>query len=216
MARDIIENFPSAHAMLGIDVAELLMDCVAETDGDYIEIGSLAGGSAVMAAKAMGERPGTVYCIEPFIGMNALEGLDPLFKSFWENMLHYNVEQRIVLFNQYTPPFPMPIHFHRFSVGLIDGNHLGDWPAKDFMELDSRVTDFLLIDNAEMEYVERIVDLATHHDWEEHKTIEYASEMPSKKGKNNLFVALRRIAPIEYVPLRDKLKRYYKKGIPLC
>jgi predicted O-methyltransferase YrrM len=215
-AAELIENFRESQPMLGLDAAEFLMECVANTEGDYIEIGSASGGSALMAAMAMGDRAGTVYCIEPFIGMNPLEGVDPMYKAFWENMLHYEIEQRIILFKQYTPPFPSPLHFHRFSVGLIDGNHMGDWPVKDFMELDSRVTDVLLFDNAELEGVAKAISVAVHHDWQEYKTIEYDSVMSKKAGKTNTLVALIRRVPIEHVPLWDKIRRYFDKGLPLC
>jgi hypothetical protein len=214
-AADLIGNFHATQPMLGLPAAEFLMECVANTEGDYIEIGSGSGGSAVMAAMAMEERAGTVYCIEPFIGMNPLEGVDPMFRAFWENMLHYEIEQRIVLFKQYSPPFPSPLHFHRFSVGLIDGNHMGDWPAKDFLELDSRVTDFLLFDNAEIEGVARAIDIAVRHDWNEYKTIEYDSVMSKRAGKKNHLVALTRKVPIKHVSLCDKIQRYFK-GVPLC
>ena len=214
-AAELIENFHVTQPMLGLSAAEFLMECVANTEGDYIEIGSGSGGSALMAAMAMEERAGTVYCIEPFIGMNPLEGVDPMFRAFWENMLHYEIEQRIVLFKQYSPPFPSPLHFHRFSVGLIDGNHMGDWPAKDFLELDSRVTDFLLFDNAEIEGVARAIDIAVRHDWNEYKTIEYDSIMTKKAGKKNRLVALTRKVPIKHVSLCDKIQRYFK-GVPLC
>lgn len=208
-AKDIIEHFPDTggRAMLGLEAATLLMECVANTDGDYIEIGSAFGGSAIMAAAAMGKRFGTVYCIDNFLGVNRLENLDIVYQSFWNNIIHYDLQQRVVAFNQSHPPFPTPIHFHKFSVGLIDGDHLGEGPFKDFLGLDSRVQSFLLFDNANQDSVERTIEAAIKGgDWEEHKTVEYTSNLPDRPTVE--FTALRRIN--EKVPkdLYGKIKYY--------
>jgi len=186
--------------MLGLEAAELLMECVANTDGDYIEIGAAFGGSAILAAKAMSERPGTVYCIDNFLGVNMLESMDAVWVAFWRNIISHGVEQRVVAFNQSHPPFPDPIHFHEFSVGLIDGDHLGEGPLKDFLSLDSRVTDYLLFDNSDQEPIEITVQAAIKGgDWEEYKTIEYHTSLPSKAAVG--FTVLKKIqnsAPRSY------------------
>lgn len=193
--------------MLGLEAAVLLMQCVANTDGDYIEIGSAFGGSAIMAATAMGERPGTVYCIDNFLGVNRPEGIDAVYQSFWENIIHYDLQQRVVAFNQSHPPFPEPIHFHRFSVGLIDGDHLGEGHLKDFLGLDSRVTDYLLFDNANQGPIEITIRAAIKGgDWEEHKTVEYSSVLPDRPPVG--FTALRRINNEVPKGLYEKIKYY--------
>ena len=209
-AKEIIEEFSKGYqgrVMLGVEAAALLMDCVARTDGDYIEIGSAFGGSAIMAALAMGERAGTVYCIDNFLGVNRLESIDVVYEGFWKNIIRFGVQQRIVAFNQSHPPFPEPIHFHKFSVGLIDGDHLGEGPLKDFLGLDSRVTEYLLFDNAELEPVSATINAAIGAgDWIEYKVVEYKS--PISDTKLVKFVALRRANDQVPEAYYDKMRHY--------
>ena len=152
----------------------LLMEYVEKTEGDYIEIGSAFGGSAIMAALAMGDRPGTVFCIDPCLGTNEFM-LDAKLVAFWHNMVEHDIEQRIIAFKQVHPPFPIPIHFHKFSVGLIDGDHREDAPTRDFVALGARVTDYLLFDNTEKAPVSKAVTMASGMGWEIDRVVDYAS-----------------------------------------
>ncbi len=192
LAQSIIDNIKYGRAMIGVEAGGLLMELVAKTTGDYIEIGSYAGGSAIMAATAMEEadRPGMVFCIDPFGAKNEIDEPDELFGWFWKNLFDFGVDQRVIAFKQYNPPFPTAIYFHKFSVGLIDGSHTENGPLRDFWELTKRVRDYLIFDNAEKEKVEYTIDLATSGGtWVEHASLEYESQHPDKKIK---FVVLRR------------------------
>ena len=160
--------------MMPTACGNLLMEYVEKTTGDYIEIGSAFGGSAIMAALAMGDRPGTVFCIDPFLGTNEFM-LDEKLVAFWYNMVEYDVHQRIIAFKQVHPPFPIPIHFHKFSVGLIDGDHLRNAPTRDFIALGARVTDYLLFDNTEKSPVSDAVTTATSMGWEIDRVVDYVS-----------------------------------------
>ena len=197
LAQDILDGWPVDYGrgipFLGLNAAEVLMNCVADTDGDYAEIGSAWGGSAVMAAMAMeaAGRPGIVVCVDPFSKESEIKGLDKKLDQFWSTMIHYGIHQRIFAFKQYNPPFPLAAYFHMFSVSLIDGNHYGDSPADDFNELTKRTTEYLLIDNVEIVDVNYVVEQALEtNDWEEYKTVEYESN--AHKDKTVKFVALRR------------------------
>ena len=163
IAQRVIDDFPHERPMLGVIGGELLVDCVLDSDGDYVEIGSGYGGSAIMAALAMdyANHPGTVYCIDPFSALNELAGFDWNLMVFWMNVRYFGVEQRIVPFKQHHPPFPASIHHHRFSVGLIDGNHTSPYPEQDFNALKDRVSDYLLFDNVEQSAVQDTVHHAT-------------------------------------------------------
>jgi len=196
-AKDIIAGWPEdrGRPMMGATGAALLMECVAETDGDYIEIGSAFGGSAIFAATAMGDRPGMVFCIDNFLAVNELDRTDVVFLSFWEAMYHFGVQQRVIAFNQSHPPFPTAIHHHKFSVGLVDGNHLGVAPMLDFMGLDSRVTDYILFDNAELSAVSEAVKSAIDGgDWKKHKSITYISTLGKEEQKKKVkLVVVKRV-----------------------
>ena len=196
LAQDILEGWPVEHGigrpMLGLEAAEILMECVANTDGDYCETGSAYGGSAVMAGMAMESvgRPGQVFCIDPFNQKSELEGDDPILNQFWATIIHYDLHQRVVAFKQYNPPFPLAIFPRMFSVSLLDGSHYGSGPANDFNELSKRTTHYLLFDNAEIPDVSYVVDEAIERGgWEIYKEAEYQSPF-WKKEKINKFVAL--------------------------
>lgn len=215
-ALEIIENFPkdmNGRAMLGLPAAELLMELVAESEGEYIEIGAGFGGSAVMALAAGAS---LVYCIDPFVGVNSLEDRpDPLHRVFWKNMHHYGMENDVICFKQYSQPFPEAIHYHRFEVGLIDGHHFGSAPYKDFLELDNRVTEYLLFDNADRESVAKTVEAAIKGgNWELHKEVEYESSYEKKDGELVKFVALARIGQPSEGSLFDRMQYYGGTMLP--
>ena len=193
LVKIIKEDFPYGRAMFAPEAGAALMERVYKTTGDYIEIGSWYGGSAVMAATAMEEanRPGLVVCIDPFGIVNILEGPDKRLQQFWENMLYFGVEQRVLAYRQFHPPYPESLHLHRFSVGLIDGNHNDAGPISDFRALNQRVTDYLLFDNAEQDAVKRTIEIALAdadeeeikhlHNWEEDERIIYSSDHENKE-----------------------------------
>ena len=197
LAQQIIDHFPghpalANRAMLGIEAGTLLMECVNKSSGDYIEIGSAVGGSAIMAGVAMSGRTGNIFCIDPFGGNSELDGPDVVLQSFWDNIIQCGLQQRVIAFKQYNPPFPMPIWYHTFSIGLIDGCHDAGAPLADFKQLDRRVTRYLLFDNAEKKAVLNAINKATqdNNNWEEYKSVEYESNW--EKDKMVKFVALRR------------------------
>jgi hypothetical protein len=129
-------------------------------------------------------------------------------------MHSYGLEQRVVAFCQHNPPFPIALHHHLFSVGLIDGSHDGDAPLKDFIELDSRVTDYLLFDNVERESVENAVQGALWGgNWEESITIEYESGV--KDGKMVQFTILRRITEVVPKGVYEKMEQYVNAKVVL-
>jgi hypothetical protein len=206
-AKDIIAKWSEDHGrpMLGPKGAAALMECVAKTDGDYIEIGSAFGGSAVMAATGMERRPGNVFCIDSFLALNGLEKVDAVLHLFWESIYQYGFQQRVIAFPHAHPPFPAALHHHKFSVGLIDGNHLGQAPMIDFMALDSRVTDYLLFDNAEQPGVKGTIEAAVKGgNWWKHKTVEYVSTAKKKKDRSVELVVLKKIG-------NDVPEDYYEK-----
>jgi len=171
------------------------MECVANTTGDYAEIGSAWGGSAVMAGMAMEAvgRPGIIVCVDPFGKETELEGINQRLQQFWKMMIHYGIQQRVFAFKQHNPPFPLAAYYHTYSVSLIDGNHYGDSPTDDFNVFAKRTTDYILFDNAEIIDVAYVIDevFEKADDWEEYKRVEHKSNIHEDKTAE--FVALRRI-----------------------
>ena len=200
LARDILAGWPSScgigKPLLGLEAAEVLMECVANTTGDYAEIGSAWGGSAVMAGMAMEAvgRPGLIVCVDPFDQKSEMEGTDKKLDQFWKMMIHYGIQQRVLAFKQYHPPFPLAAYYHMYSVSLIDGNHHENGPADDFNALTKRTTNYILFDNAEIIDVTHVIDqVLKETDWEEYKRVKYRSPF-YKEEKWNTFVAFRRIS----------------------
>ena len=118
-----------------------------------------------------------------------LDGLDLPFRLFHLHVQHFGVEQRVLAFKQHHPPFPIALHYHKFSVGLIDGNHYPPSVTKDFEALNFRVTDYLLFDNVEQPYIAGVVKRAVDKEgWRLYEEVEYTSDTGGQKK----FVALRR------------------------
>ncbi len=180
-------------ALLGPEGGHFLMEYIAKTQGDYVEIGSKWGGSAIMAATAMdmAGRPGTVYCIDQFsakVISPELEG-NKLLVEFWAYVHEWGVQQRIIAFQQVTPPLPYPIQFHKFSVGFIDGGHRFDEPIHDFILLEKRITDYIIFDNTEKEEVMNAVSKALESGWVIDSELEYDCGVPGYG--DNTIMALR-------------------------
>lgn len=195
LAKDIIDNFPDrGQPALSLEPAIALMECVADSIGDYIEIGSEFGGSAVMAGMAMKHtsQAGIIFCIDPFGTKNELEAPDKKYHAFWQNIIHYDLHRRTIAFKQFHPPWPAAIQFRLFAIGFIDGNHSSGAPLADFKALQSRVIKYIMFDNAEKEEVDKAIKYAIRTgQWEEYKLVTYESE--NEPGVEIIFVVLRRI-----------------------
>ncbi len=111
--------------------------------GDHCEIGSMWGGTAIIAAWAkqdVGEG-GQVACIDPFTDDYG-EG-KPDEHKFWENIDDAGFRDRVELHVGQSAPWPFP-QGRRFSTVLIDGNHKAPWPETDW-ESARCVTDTILL-----------------------------------------------------------------------
>ena len=135
------------------DVARL-----AARDGDHVEIGSLFGASARVAAgvKTKYEYTGTVYCIDPmeFDSHEAcirLEGNDSQkmmlreqFQIFSDATKAYGDRIRLIR----KPSYPWPLEDdQRFVTAFIDGWHYGDGPLNDAKKLVDVVSEMILLDD---------------------------------------------------------------------
>ena len=115
----------------------LLSQAVANAGhGDYIEIGSLHGGSAITAAlvKKVFNLTGFVFCI------------DPAPKGILENAKLFGVEEDIRVFRgtseEYFEKVSSP-----FKCAFIDGDHRDPYPLEDFMKLSKVVVRYIIFDD---------------------------------------------------------------------
>ena len=178
VASVVIGQLNPSHVFLGLPAAAKLVECVMRTQGDYVEIGSAYGCSAILAAKGMEGRPGMVFCMDRFADSHELAGIDNAILSFWGNCIRAGVQQRIVAFKHHNPPFPLPIWYHQFSVGLIDGDHSEHAVRDDWNSFKNRVTDYVLFDNFEKDTVSRVVnEIATVREWGLVEVIEHETKL---------------------------------------
>ena len=125
------------------DEIDLLARTVA-IEGDHCEIGSLWGGTAIIAASAKEQADvnGRVACIDPFYDGDAGIGGKPNERIFWENINDAGFGDMVEL--KVCESAPFPYHDRRFSTVLIDGNHNAPWPETDW-ESARCVTDVILV-----------------------------------------------------------------------
>lgn len=104
-------------------------------DGDYVEIGSLHGGSAITAALTKKEfnLKGFVWCIEP----------NP--RDIYNNAKLFGVQDKIIVYQ--TPSEEMVWDDYKFSCGFIDGDHRDPNPLLDWYMLRDRVTKYIIFDD---------------------------------------------------------------------
>lgn len=125
-------------------------------DGDYIEIGSLFGASAIVVAKTK-ERfgiGGAVCCLDPLNGYYRpgaeANGLVPSPEILMANAEKHGVGDRIECVAKRSFPFPEELAGRRFSCGFIDGDHWGESPLQDWNSLRNRVSEYIIFDNYDL------------------------------------------------------------------
>ena len=108
--------------------------------GDHLEIGSMWGGTAILAAyvKRIYGLSGSIVCIDPFCDPDGMHGT-PNAAIFWDNVKRAGVSSKIELVQAYSNPWPL-LPDKRFTSALIDGEHMGEGPLLDWQNASS-VTD---------------------------------------------------------------------------
>lgn len=149
--------------------------------GDHLEIGTLFGGSAIAAAlmkKAEG-LAGKVVCVDPLNGfyrktlgkVNDPITLIPINRETFEiNLTRFNVEDRIELIAKYSDPWPWELEDRMFASAYIDGEHHGNGPMNDWLNIRDRVISYVVFDNCDQKHpaVVRACDFAAQDpNWRE-------------------------------------------------
>lgn len=108
--------------------------------GDYVEIGTAFGGSAILAAltKRVYQIPGEVYTIDNF-----KRGISPVEVNKYATIFGVDDMINIVVGNSH----PWPLGDKKFACGFVDGSHKGLMPAKDFINMSKRITKYIMIDD---------------------------------------------------------------------
>jgi hypothetical protein len=103
-------------------------------EGDYIEIGSLYGGSAITAALTKKEfkLDGRILCIEPSQ------------RDIFTHADQFGVSDLIDLIE--APSNEVMLN-KTFACGFIDGDHRSPHPINDFIRINKRVTNYIIFDD---------------------------------------------------------------------
>lgn len=106
--------------------------------GDYIEIGSLHGGSAITVALVKKEfnLTGDIFCIEPHP------------RKILQNAKEFGVRERILTFKKTSEEMNWD-NFTGFNCGLIDGDHRYPHPSQDWDRLKPLVSNYILFDDCD-------------------------------------------------------------------
>lgn len=134
-------------AMWGIE-AELLTE-ICKSPGDHIEVGSLWGASAIIAARAK-PRPGRIYSIDIMCGGYWSTGDPgcklriPTARDILENFAAAGVADRVTLVCSPSFPFPLPPEI-RPSTALIDAAHDAESVGRDWHSLSPITSHFIAL-----------------------------------------------------------------------
>ncbi len=126
----------------------LLYSVLQRCRGLHLEIGTLYGGTAVLAALAKPE--GLVVAMDPLTeqgyygGEDPLTGLRPTVLLAEGNALRFELEQRILFIDK--PSHPLRINAEIESA-FIDGDHALPGVLYDWLNLRGRVERYIFFDN---------------------------------------------------------------------
>lgn len=160
------------NIMAPADAGALAQMIVMAKHADHAEIGSLFGGSAIVAALAKVEFGlcGDIYCIDPLnIRDNpmpdAISGVLATKEVIMENAEKYGVENRIHVVAKPSDPFPLE---KTFGTAYVDGDHWNDMPWTDWSNLRRRVSYMVMFDDycyGKPEVVRACIMAASDPEW---------------------------------------------------
>lgn len=122
----------------------------------HIEIGTMFGGTAILAALAKKAKGGNgkVVVIDPLTkhgyygGRDDQTGIRPTPGIFWENAKLFGVEDMIEFHDDYSYPFPYAVQ-GLCMTAFIDGNHDHPVVFHDWLNIRKRAAGYVLFDNVD-------------------------------------------------------------------
>lgn len=155
----VFESLPFGRVGSWPSMAKEIMRYVASAPpGNHLEIGVLHGGTLIMAAlvrEAKGVNGETIG-VDPLNGFYPPyhllpQGHNPPNKS-WEdteisertvrqNLQAFGVEKSVMLIKAFSYPWPKKLHYREFASVYIDGDHYGDAPLIDWVNVSRQVVD---------------------------------------------------------------------------
>jgi hypothetical protein len=119
--------------------------------GDYLEIGTWRGASAIVAAltKERFGLGGSVVCVDHFCGYSGQAENSDVIRGQAETTMRDYGACGIEIVQAPSRPFPESLGGRLFSFALIDGDHWGGNPRLDFLEIQGRVQKFIMFDDCD-------------------------------------------------------------------
>lgn len=136
--------------------------------GDHLEIGTLFGGSAILAARIKEELglDGKIVCVDPLNGYygyphDPASGVEVTKGRVLSNARLFGVEKRLQLITKKSKPWPIDLD-RRFASAFIDGDHTFEGALDDWRAVESQVDKIVLIDNYDGQHLrDGVVDACT-------------------------------------------------------
>ncbi len=166
---DVIKHVK--HNMIGrmadeqMNVTYLLEVIKHAGDGNYLEIGVLHGGTLCavgMLKQELGQK-GQCIGVDPLDGYymdyidvpkrgretDPVTGLPVDLETVKENIKGFGLSRRCQVVKAKSNPLPEKVAKMEFAVTYIDGDHWGDAPYQDFMNVKDITTGFIVFDNCD-------------------------------------------------------------------
>lgn len=168
-----IDSKINGHVCMYENEACFLEECIKLAgDGDHLEIGSMWGGSAIIAAlvKKREGIAGKVVCVDPFRDWDFspdFPGGHPDKDIFWKNMKTMHVKSMVELVCEYSDPWPLGDR--QFASALVDGDHAGNWPLIDWHNVKEH-TDLVIYHDLyarEQSVMKAVAEIRADSEWEE-------------------------------------------------
>ncbi|MDH5507632.1 MAG: class I SAM-dependent methyltransferase [Anaerolineae bacterium] len=167
LAQEIGEHMVGRIAGYPQDHGALAQAVYLAGHGDHLEIGTLFGGSAILAARIKQDYnlAGKVVCVDPMQGYygkpDPFTGLLPSEELFWENAGKFGVTERMELVVARSKPWPLAAE-RRFASALIDGDHSPDGVRHDWQRANAQTSRYVVFDNYDKSFpgVRRTVRMA--------------------------------------------------------
>lgn len=204
IAKSISENIKGWCGANGASLLPVGYMVAAAQGGDHLEIGSLWGASAIMAAlvKKQYGFDGKIYCVDPMeykrhepcsrrANNVTPERAKDMPNVFMRNIEAFGVSDVVTLIQKPSQPFPEELTGKRFSTVFIDGWHYGNTPTMDVRIASDSANDLILLDDAPLEYypaVERAFrELVRDKRWIMQRTFDRSVLFRRRQSVNNIW-----------------------------
>ncbi len=135
-------------------------------DGDHLEIGTLFGGSAILAARVKEELglDGKIVCVDPldsYYGklVDPTSGVEVTKERVLSNARLFGVEERLQLITEKSKPWPID-RGQKFASAFIDGDHQFRGALDDWKATEAQIDKIVLIDNYDSRHMgDGVVDM---------------------------------------------------------